>query len=86
MRATTSSASYKPPSKDDVAFFVQVVDEAVGGKDGIDPEHAKLREQQEQSVMTELNITKDKNVVLKINKSFIELAMKANGKADLYFH
>ena len=36
--------------------------------------------------MEELNITKEKNIVVKINKSFIELAMKANGKADLYFH
>lgn len=36
--------------------------------------------------MEELGISKDKNIVLKINRSFIELAMAANGKADLYFH
>ena len=36
--------------------------------------------------MEELNINKDKNIVLKINRSFIDLAMQANGKADLYFH
>lgn len=36
--------------------------------------------------MDELNINKDKNIILKINRSFIDLAMQANGKADLYFH
>lgn len=36
--------------------------------------------------MEELGITKDKNIVLKINRNFIDLAMQANGKADLYFH
>ena len=36
--------------------------------------------------MEELGITKDKNIVLKINRLFIDLAMQANGKADLYFH
>lgn len=37
-------------------------------------------------MLDQLNITKEKNIVLKINKSFIDLAMRANGKADLYFH
>lgn len=37
-------------------------------------------------MIQELNIEKEKHIVLKISKSFIELAMNANGKADLYFH
>ena len=40
----------------------------------------------DQKILEELKIQKDKHIVLKINKSFIELAMNANGKADLYFH
>ena len=36
--------------------------------------------------MEELGITREKNVVLRINRNFIDLAMQANGKADLYFH
>jgi hypothetical protein len=35
--------------------------------------------------LDELKI-KSENVVLNINKPFIQLTMKANGKADLYFH
>jgi len=35
--------------------------------------------------MDELKI-KQENVILSINKPFIQLTMKANGKADLYFH
>jgi len=35
--------------------------------------------------MKELSITDD-HIVLTINKPFIQLTMKANGKADLYFH
>ena len=35
--------------------------------------------------MKELTITDD-NIILTINKPFIQLTMKANGKADLYFH
>jgi len=36
--------------------------------------------------LTDLKITKKDHVVLGINSKFIELVMKANGKADLYFH
>ena len=35
--------------------------------------------------MKELGIQED-NIILTINKPFIQLTMKANGKADLYFH
>jgi hypothetical protein len=35
--------------------------------------------------MKELSITDD-NIILTINKPFIQLTMRANGKADLYFH
>lgn len=52
----------------------------------MDPEHAKLRAKYEEKIMQELGIDREKHIVLKINKSFIELAMNANGKADLYFH
>ena len=79
-------SNYKAPSKEDMCYYVMIVDETAGGKDEGDVEHAKMREKYEQKILEELNITKEKNVVLKINKSFIELAMKANGKADLYFH
>ena len=37
-------------------------------------------------MLKKLKITKDDNIVLKINLKFIDLVMKANGKADLYFH
>lgn len=84
MRSSAQN-NYKAPSKDDVCFFVQIVDESATGKESLDGEHAKLTQKYEQKILEELNITKE-NVVLKINKSFIELAMKANGKADLYFH
>jgi len=35
--------------------------------------------------MDELKIKGD-NIILQVNKPFIQLTMKANGKADLYFH
>lgn len=40
------SQNYKAPSKDDVCFFVQIVEEGPGGKDDVD-EHAKMREKYE---------------------------------------
>lgn len=76
---------YKPPSKGDACFFIQIVDELSSG-DKVDAQHADLMNKYEQKIMDELNITKDKNIVLRLNRSFIELAMQANGKADLYFH
>ena len=42
-------------------------------------------DKEDQAVFEELNITSS-NIVLEISKPFIELHMKANGKADLYFH
>ena len=82
---------YKQPSTisrhaDDVCYFVQIIDETTSAKDGADPEHAKLMAKYEEKIFEQLKIQKDKHIVLKINASFIELAMNANGKADLYFH
>lgn len=65
---------------------MQIVDETLGPKDTVDPEHAKLRAKYDEKIVEELGIEREKHIILKINKSFIELAMNANGKADLYFH
>lgn len=69
-----------------MCYYVQIVDELTGKESSADLERAKLTQKYEQNILEELNITKERNVVVKINKSFIDLAMKANGKADLYFH
>lgn len=45
-----------------------------------------MKAKYDDKIMESLGIEKEKHIVLKINKSFIELAMNANGKADLYFH
>lgn len=85
LKASGPIAGYKPPQKGDACFFIQIIDEQSPG-DKSDGQHADLMNKYEQKIMDELNITKDKNIVLRINRSFIELAMQANGKADLYFH
>lgn len=87
MKATGAVAGYKPPQPTDATFYVQIVDEASSSSaEKPDSQHLELMSKYEQKIMEELNISKDKNIVLKINRSFIELAMQANGKADLYFH
>ena len=45
----------------------------------------KLAEKYQPKIFEELKIKND-NIVLQINKAFIDLTMKAHGKADLYFH
>jgi hypothetical protein len=57
-----------------------------GSDKAVEAEHTELNSKYEQKIMEELGISKDKNIVLKINRYFIDLAMQANGKADLYFH
>ena len=44
-----------------------------------------MAETYQQKIMDELKIKGD-NIILQVNKPFIQLTMKANGKADLYFH
>ena len=78
---------YRPPQPDDVCFFIQVVDDMPqGGDKAAESESTELNSKYEQKIMQELGITKEKNICLKINRLFIDLAMQANGKADLYFH
>lgn len=55
-----------------------------GGKDDVEPETTTTKKY-DQRIFRELAI-KDDNIIMIINKAFLELAMKANGKADLYFH
>jgi len=57
-----------------------------GGDKAVEVEHTELNSKYEQKIMQELGITREKNICLKINRLFIDLAMQANGKADLYFH
>lgn len=56
------------------------------GDKAVEVEHTELNSKYEQKIMQELGITREKNICLKINRLFIDLAMQANGKADLYFH
>jgi len=49
-------------------------------------EYSQIQIKNFDSVLGDLNITQKDNIVLKINSKFIDLVMKANGKADLYFH
>lgn len=68
MRGSVKSTSYTAPSKDDLCFFIQITDESNGAKDAVDAEYSKLQQQLEQKAISDLNITKEKNIVLKINK------------------
>lgn len=76
MKASGPVAGYRPPQSTDATFYVQIVDEvAPASGDKPDTQHVELMSKYEQKIMEELNITKDKNIVLKINRSFIDLAM-----------
>lgn len=72
------------------SFFVKIVDE-VQSKDGkaVEDEknlqEIKLAEKFQARIFDDLKI-KQEHIILSINKPFIQLTMKANGKADLYFH
>lgn len=74
-------------------FFVKIVDEpqVSTSKDGKSVEdeknqaEIKLADKFQTRIFDDLKI-KQENIILNINKPFIQLTMKANGKADLYFH
>jgi len=74
----------------EITYYVKIVDEVSSAKDGKaeDSRNAAeiaLAENYSQKIQDELNITAE-NIILQISKPFIQLTMKANGKADLYFH
>lgn len=74
-------------------FFVKIVDEpqVSTSKDGKSTEdeknqaEIKLAEKFQARIFDDLKI-KQEHIILNLNKPFIQLTMKANGKADLYFH
>lgn len=68
MKASGQSHNYTPPSMDDVQYYIQIIEESTGQKDGVDSDYAKLAQRYEQKIFEELNISKEKNIVLKINK------------------
>ena len=53
--------------------------------DSIYTKELELVQKYEKRIFSELGITED-NILIDINKAYLELTMKANGKADLYFH
>ena len=72
-----------------IMYYVQIVDDLYS-KDGKtdDPQSltdTRAADRQRQQLQAELHIKAD-DILLSINKPFIQLTMKANGKADLYFH
>lgn len=72
----------------DTTFYVKIIDEPASKDAKVDEVIAneiKLAEKYQQKIMDELKIKGD-NIILQVNKPFIQLTMKANGKADLYFH
>jgi hypothetical protein len=81
------------PIKDSGNYFVRIIDEpqvstAKDGKSLEDEKNAaeiKLAEKYQARIFDDLKM-KQENIILNINKPFIQLTMKANGKADLYFH
>ena len=81
-----------PKDFDEITYFLKFVNEPVT-KDGKLTaeaeasllEEKKLEDKYQQRIFEELRIKAD-NIVLILNRPFIDLTMKANGKADLYFH
>lgn len=60
-------------------YFIQLLDE----KESSDALDQKV----EMNIYHELNLNQPTSqIVLILNKAFIDLSMKAKGKADLYFH
>lgn len=60
-------------------YFIQLLDE----KDTSDTLDQKV----EMNIYQELNLNQPTSqIVLILNRAFIDLSMKAKGKADLYFH
>jgi hypothetical protein len=78
-------------SNDTLTFFVRLTTEPVKmpSKDGkVEPATADRTGEEtrlDARAMKDLGI-KDANLLMQLNKAFLHLAMKSNGKADLYFH
>lgn len=70
----------------DITYYVHIEDEPAGPKEELTTEVSQAQAKNFDQILTDLKITKKDHVVLGINSKFIELVMKANGKADLYFH
>lgn len=81
----------KASSDGPLSFFIRVIQEPINVKDSksIDDSiydvEVELVKKYEKRIFTELGITSE-NIVLDINKAYLDLTMRANGKADLYFH
>ena len=79
----------KEGSAGEIQWYIKIVEEHASTKDKADDDknnnEIKLAEKYQKTILDELKIKQD-NVILSINKPFIQLTMKANGKADLYFH
>jgi len=76
-------------SKDNT-YYVKIIDEPQSKDSKMPEEESNMNEiamanKFQSQIMKELSI-QDDNIILTINKPFIQLTMKANGKADLYFH
>ena len=79
----------KEGSANEIQWFMKIVEDHASTKDKADDEannnEIRLAEKYQKTIFDELKL-KSENVILNINKPFIQLTMKANGKADLYFH
>ena len=80
----------KVTSSKENTYFVKIIDEPQSKDSKIPEEESNMNEialanKFQGQIMKELGIQED-NIILTINKPFIQLTMKANGKADLYFH
>jgi len=76
-------------SKDNT-YYVKIIDEPQSKDSKMPEEESNMNEialanKFQAQIMKELGLHED-NIILTINKPFIQLTMKANGKADLYFH
>jgi len=79
----------KEGSTAEIQWFIKIVEDHAATKDKADDDlnnnEIRLAEKYQKTILDELKI-KSEYVVLNVNKPFIQLSMKANGKADLYFH
>jgi len=81
-----------PPEQGEITYFLKLENDPVT-KDGkmtaeaeaASLEEKRLEEKYKQKIFEELSI-KQEHIVMTINRPYIDLTMKANGKADLYFH
>lgn len=67
-------------------FFIKITHEGPKQSEEEDAKSSTSQaSKQEQEKMSALGVTND-HIVMTLNRAFIDLVMKANGKADLYFH